>query len=283
MTETALPVVHQELPVTYLRARKGWTGLDLRDLWHYRELLYFLTWRDIKVRYKQAALGVAWAVLQPVVNIVIFTFVFGILLKQNQGGDYPLMTAAGLLPWGLFAGALQRASVSLVSNANLLTKVYFPRLIIPISAVLAGLVDFAISFLVVMGLFIYYGKSLTWNVLWLLPLTLLVVLTSMSVSLWLAALNVQYRDVQHMVPFLITTWMYASPVAYSAGLITGQVTRIIYGLNPMAGVIQGFRWALLGGPPPGELFIVSVVMVMLLFISGLFYFRRMERTFADMV
>jgi lipopolysaccharide transport system permease protein len=144
-------------------------------------------------------------------------------------------------------------------------------------------VDFAISFLVVMGLFIYYGKSLTWNVLWLLPLTLLVVLTSMSVSLWLAALNVQYRDVQHMVPFLITTWMYASPVAYSAGLITGQVTRIIYGLNPMAGVIQGFRWALLGGPPPGELFIVSVVMVMLFFISGLFYFRRMERTFADMV
>ncbi|MDD5368462.1 MAG: ABC transporter permease [Anaerolineaceae bacterium] len=283
MTESVLPGVHQELPVTYLRARHGWSGLDLRDLWHFRELLYFLTWRDIKVRYKQAILGVAWAVLQPVVNIVIFTFVFGTLLKQNQGGDYPLMTAAGLLPWGLFSGALQRASVSLVANANLLTKVYFPRLIIPISAVLAGLVDFAVSFLVVTGLLIYYHTPLTWNVVWLLPLTMLVVLTALSVSLWLSALNVQYRDVQHMVPFLITTWMYASPVAYSAGLVTGRVARIVYGLNPMAGVIQGFRWALLGDSPPGELFIVSVVMVVLLFTSGLFYFRRMERTFADTV
>lgn len=283
MSETTLTANSTYTQITYLRPHKGWAGLDLRDLWRYRELLYFLTWRDIKVRYKQAVLGVAWAVIQPVVNIVIFTFVFGILLQQNSGGDYPLMTAAGLLPWGLFAGALQRSSISLVGNANLLTKVYFPRLIIPISSVLAGVVDFAISFLVVMGLFIYYRQPLTWNVLWLVPLTLLVVLTALSVGLWLSALNVQYRDVQHMVPFLITTWMYASPVAYSAALVTGRVTRIIYGLNPMAGVIQGFRWALLGGSPPGELFIVSVIMVILLFVTGLFYFRRMERTFADLV
>ena len=272
-----------ETPVIYLRPRKGWSGLDFAELWRYRELLFFLVWRDVKVRYKQAVLGVAWAVIQPVVNIVIFSFVFGTLLGQNKNGIYPLMTAVGLLPWGLFAGALQRSSVSLVGNSNLLTKVYFPRLIIPLSAVMAGLVDFAISFVVVVGLLIYYGQPLTWNALWLIPLTLLTLVTALAVGLWLSALNVQYRDVQHMVPFLITTWMYASPVAYAADLVTGRITRLIYGLNPMAGVIQGFRWALLGGTPPGELFMVSAAVVVILFVSGLFYFRRMERTFADTV
>ncbi|HEX9013361.1 MAG TPA: ABC transporter permease [Anaerolineaceae bacterium] len=271
--------------VITLRPRRGWTDINLREMWRYRELLYFLTWRDIKVRYKQAALGVAWAVIQPVVNIVIFTFVFGGLFKLDQGGtvNYPLLSAAGLLPWGLFAAALQRSSVSLVGNSNLLTKVYFPRLIIPISSVLAGLVDFSISLVVVFALMVYYRVAFTWNLLWLVPLTLLVLVTGLAVGLWLSALNVQYRDVQQAVPFLITTWMYASPVAYSAGLVTGQVTRIIYGLNPMAGVIQGFRWAIMGGPPPGELFIVSITMVVVLFVTGLFYFRRMERTFADLV
>jgi lipopolysaccharide transport system permease protein len=271
--------------VIYLRPRRGWTDLNLREMWRYRELLYFLTWRDIKVRYKQAALGVTWAVIQPVVNIVIFTFVFGGLFKLDQGGtvNYPLLSAAGLLPWNLFASALQRSSVSLVGNSNLLTKVYFPRLIIPISSVLSGLVDFAISLVVVLGLMIYYRAPVTWDLLWLLPLTLLCLVTGLAVGLWLSALNVQYRDVQQMVPFLITTWMYASPVAYTADLVTGPLTRIIYGLNPMAGVIQGFRWAIMGGTPPGELFLVSVVMVVVLFISGLYYFRRMEKTFADLV
>jgi lipopolysaccharide transport system permease protein len=272
------------LDVITIRAMQGWSSLNLRDLWKYRELLYFLVWRDIKVRYKQAILGVAWAILLPLVNVVIFTFVFGILLKQNQSSpDYPLLSAVGLLPWGLFAGALQRCSGSLVGNTNLITKVYFPRLIIPVASVLGGLVDFGISSLVVFGLMIYYRTPASWTMLWLLPLTLLVVITSLSVGLWLSALNVQYRDVGHLVPFLITTWMYASPVAYSANLITGSITRFVYGLNPMAGVIQGFRWAIMGGDPPGELFIVSIVIVMILFISGLFYFRRMERTFADMI
>jgi lipopolysaccharide transport system permease protein len=271
--------------VIYLRPRRGWTDLNLREMWRYRELLYFLTWRDIKVRYKQAALGVTWAVIQPVVNIVIFTFVFGGLFKLDQGGtvNYPLLSAAGLLPWNLFASALQRSSVSLVGNSNLLTKVYFPRLIIPISSVLSGLVDFGISLLVVLGLMLYYRAPISWDLLWLLPLTLLCLVTGLSVGLWLSALNVQYRDVQQMVPFLITTWMYASPVAYDANLVSGQLARILYGLNPMAGVIQGFRWAIMGGSPPGELFLVSVVMVVILFVSGLYYFRRMEKTFADLV
>jgi lipopolysaccharide transport system permease protein len=219
-----------------------------------------------------------------VVNVVIFTFVFGILLKQNQStADYPLLSAVGLLPWGLFAGALQRCSSSLVGNTNLITKVYFPRLIIPVSSVLSGLVDFGISSLVVLGFMLYFKVPASWTLLWLLPLTLLVVLTSLAVGLWLSALNVQYRDVTHIVPFLITTWMYASPVAYSASLVTGRILRIVYGLNPMAGVIQGFRWAIMGGDPPGELFIVSIIMVVVLLISGLFYFRRMERTFADTI
>jgi lipopolysaccharide transport system permease protein len=270
--------------VIAIRPSRGWTALNLRDLWKYRELLYFMIWRDIKVRYKQAILGIAWAILLPVVNIVIFTFVFGILLKQNQSGvNYPLLSAVGLLPWGLFAGGLQRCSHSLVGNTNLITKVYFPRLIIPFASVLSGLVDYGISSLVVFTLILYYRVPLSWTMLWILPLTLLVVLTSLAVGLWLSALNVQYRDVQHIVPFLITTWMYASPVAYSADLVTGRIMRIVYGLNPMAGVIQSFRWAIMGGDPPGELFVVSIFAVLVLFISGLFYFRRMERTFADTI
>ncbi len=280
----AASLAKNPIPLLVIRPSHGWSALNLRDLWTYRELLYFMVWRDIKVRYKQAVLGIAWAVLMPVVNIVIFTFVFGILFHLNQSTpEYPLLSAVGLLPWGLFAGALTRCSLSLVNNTNLITKVYFPRLIIPVSSVLAGLVDFGISFLIVLCLMIYYGTPFTWNLLWLLPLTLLVIVTALAVGLWLAALNVQYRDVTHIVPFLVTTWMYASPVAYSAGLVTGRITTIVYGLNPMAGVIQGFRWAIMGGSPPGELFIVAIVMTAILFISGLYYFRRMERTFADTI
>jgi lipopolysaccharide transport system permease protein len=273
-----------EVPVVYLRPPKGWSALNLRDLWFYRELIYFMTWRDIKVRYKQAFLGISWAILNPVLTMVIFSVIFGNLAKlPSEGIPYPLFSFAGLLPWNLFAMALQRSSTSLVSNSNLLTKIYFPRLVIPFSSVLAALVDFGLSFLVMLGLMVYYHVWPTWNMLWLVPLALLAITTAMSVGIWLSAFNVQYRDVQQMVPFLINAWMYASPVAYSAGLIPAGKWQIIYGLNPMAGVIQGFRWALLGGNPPDKLLVVSIVVVILLLISGLFYFRRMERTFADTI
>jgi len=277
-------LIKSEPPTVHIKPSTGWTALNLHDLWNYRELLYFMVWRDIKVRYKQAVLGIAWAVLMPVINIVIFTFVFGVLFHQNDSTpNYPLLSAVGLLPWGLFNGALTRCSVSLVANTHLITKVYFPRLIIPVASVLAGLVDFGVSALIVLCLMLFYHTPFTWSLLWLLPLTLLVIVTSLSVGLWLAALNVQYRDVTHIVPFLAQAWMYASPVAYSAGLVTGRITTIVYGLNPMAGVIQGFRWAIMGSSPPGVLFVVAIIMVTILFVSGLYYFRRMERTFADTI
>jgi lipopolysaccharide transport system permease protein len=273
-----------ELPMIQIRPTKGWAALNLRDLWLYRELIYFLTWRDIKVRYKQAVLGIAWAILQPILTMIIFSFIFGNLAKlPSDGIPYPLFSFAAVLPWQLFSSALHRSSISLVGNANLLTKVYFPRLIIPFSAVMASLVDFGIAFLVMIGLMIYYQVWPTLMMLWIIPLTLLALLTALAVSLWLSALNVQYRDVQHMIPFLTQFWMYASPVAYSADLIPTGTWRIIYGLNPMAGVIQGFRWALLGAKPPDILLVISIVIVLLLLVSGLFYFRRMEKTFADMV
>jgi len=281
----ALGKIHnKDLPLSIYEPTHGWLSLRLGELWHYRELLYFLTWRDIKIRYKQTALGVAWAVLQPLITMVIFSVIFGQLAKlPSDGIPYPVFSYAALLPWGLFSGALQRAGTSLVTNANLITKVYFPRLVIPISAVAAGLVDFVISFVVLLGLILYYKITLTWTILTIPLFVLLAVLTATAVSLWLSALNVQYRDVQHMIPFLIQAWMYASPVAYSAGLIPSGKWRILYGLNPLVGVIQGFRWALLGAEPPDELMLVSVLMVIVLLVTGLFYFRRMERTFADVV
>jgi lipopolysaccharide transport system permease protein len=273
-----------DLPVIQIRPTRGWAALNLKDLWIYRELVFFLTWRDIKVRYKQAVLGVAWAVLQPLMTMVIFSFIFGNLAKlPSDGIPYPLFSYAAILPWQLFSSALQRSSVSLVGNANLLTKVYFPRLIIPFSAVMASLVDFGIAFLVMIGLMIYYQIWPTLLMLWVIPLTLLSLITALAVSLWLSALNVLYRDVQHMVPFLTQFWMYASPVAYSATLIPTGFWRIIYGLNPMVGVIQGFRWAILGAQPPDLLLIASFAIVTMLLVTGLFYFRRMEKTFADMV
>ena len=276
-------------PTVYLRPSKGWIPLNLADLWAYRELVYFLTWRDIKVRYKQAALGILWAVLQPVMIMVVFTVIFGRLagLKPDAGipqAWYPVFSLAALLPWQLFQAALQRSSVSLVGNANLLTKVYFPRLIIPFSAVAAGLVDFLISLVVLFALMLAYGVPFTWNLLWLPLLVLLALMTALAVGLWLSALNVQYRDVQQIVPFLLQAWMYASPVAYSIDLIPAEGPwRLLYGLNPMTGVIQGFRWALLGSSPPDQLMVISIVMVIILLVSGLFYFRRMERKFADLV
>jgi lipopolysaccharide transport system permease protein len=272
------------LPVKIIEPSRGWAPLNLRELWAYRELLYFLTWRDVKVRYKQAALGVAWAVIQPIMTMVIFSVIFGNLAKlPSDGIPYPVFSFVALLPWQLFAGSLQRAGTSLVGNANLLTKVYFPRLIIPLSAIGAGLVDFAISFLVLLGLMVYFGIMPTIAIFTLPLFILLALLTALAVGLWLSALNVQYRDVQHLIPFLIQAWMYASPVAYSAGLIPAGPARLVYGLNPLAGVIQGFRWALLGASPPDEMLWVSVAVVLVLLVSGLYYFRRMEQTFADVV
>lgn len=273
-----------ETPVIYLRPPRGWSALNLRDLWMYRELVYFMTWRDIKVRYKQAVLGISWAILQPLLTMVIFSVIFGNLAKlPSDGIPYSLFSFAGLLPWQLFANGLSRASTSLVMNSNLLTKVYFPRLIIPFAAVSAALVDFFLACLVMTGLMIFFHVTPTWRILWVVPFALLALLTATAVGLWLSALNVQYRDVQQMVPFLVQAWMYASPVAYSAGLIPSGKWQIIYGLNPMAGVIQGFRWALLGAAPPNDLMILSSVMVLVILVTGLFYFKRMERSFADTV
>ena len=271
--------------LTMIKPSRGWVALNLKDLWKYRELVYFLIWRDIKVRYKQAALGVAWAIIQPLLTMVIFSVVFGKFgkLPTDNSIPYPLFTFAALLPWQLFASALQRAGTSLVGSANLITKIYFPRLIIPISAVVGGIADFAISFLILIGLMLYYRVYPTWNVLWIIPFTLLTFITALAVGLWLSAMNVRYRDVQQMIPFLIQAWMFASPVAYSAKLITDRTWQLIYGLNPLAGIIQGFRWAMLGGTPPGELMWISASVMVILLISGLYYFRRMEKTFADTV
>jgi len=267
-----------------IRPSHGWLSIRFHELWLYRELLYFLTWRDIKVRYKQAALGVAWAVFQPLLTMVIFSVIFGQLAKlPSDGIPYPVFSYVALLPWQLFAGALQRSGVSLVGNSNLLTKVYFPRLIIPFSAVAAGFVDFVIAFAVLLGLMAWFGIKPTWMMVTLPAFVLLAMLSALAVGLWLSALNVQYRDVQQMIPFLIQAWMYASPVAYSTNLVPSGPWRIVYGLNPMAGVIQGFRWALLGAPPPNELTFLSVAVVCVLLVTGLLYFRRMERTFADVV
>lgn len=270
--------------VTFLKPAKGWLSIDFKELWRYRELIYFLTWRDIKVRYKQAVLGIAWAVLQPLMTMVIFTVIFGTLLKTpSQGIPYPLFSLTALLPWQLFASALQRSSTSLVGNANLLTKIYFPRLAIPMASIFAALVDFLISFVVLIGVMIYYRYMPGWNALWVPLLVLLALLTALAVGLWLSALNVQYRDIQQIVPFLVQVWMYASPIVYPIETIPEGVWRWLYSLNPMVGVIQGFRWALLGGTPPDLTLVISVAMVLILLVSGLYYFRRMEKTFADIV
>lgn len=271
-------------PIIVLKPSQGWLGIDFKELWRYRELVFFLTWRDIKVRYKQALLGFSWAILQPLLTMAIFTVIFGVLLKTpSQDIPYPLFSLTALLPWQLFATALQRSSVSLVGNANLLTKIYFPRLAIPLSSVFAALVDFGVSFIVLLGVMVYYQYWPGWNMLWLLPMVLLALLTALAVGLWLSALNVQYRDVQHMVPFIIQVWLYASPIVYPIEIIPEGIWRNLYSLNPMVGVIQGFRWALVGGSPPDINALISILVVIVILISGLFYFRRMEKTFADIV
>jgi len=267
-----------------IQPSRGWVSLKLRDVWEYRELLYFLAWRDIKVRYKQTVLGASWAILQPVLTMVLFSVVFGRLLQAPSDGiPYPIFTFCALLPWQLFAHALTQSSNSLVSNKHLITKVYFPRLVIPISAILAGLVDFGIAFVVLLGMMLYYGITPTAAIVTLPLFLLLAIATALAVGLWLSALNVQYRDVRHTIPFLTQIWLFATPVAYASSLIP-EPWRAWYGLNPMAGVVEGFRWALLGQTgSPGSLVLVSALAVAILLVGGLMYFRRMEKSFADIV
>ena len=265
----------------------GWWAIPLREIWKYRELLYFLVWRDIKVRYKQTAIGIAWVVLQPLMNMAIFTIVFGRLARlPSEGLPYPVFYFSALVPWAYFAYSLSYATNTVVDNQNLLTKVYFPRLVLPISAVLSGLVDFSIGFvallLVTLGYRIVPGVSM----LWLPVLLLLAVCTALGVGLWLSALNALYRDVRYVMPFLVQFWMFASPVAYPSSLVTRRWPHWgwIYGLNPMAGVIDGFRWALTGrGEAPGPILLASAAMVAVVLLGGLMFFSRMEGTVADLV
>jgi len=273
-----------DFPKIVIRPSGGWVSLRLGDLWAYRELLYFLVWRDIKVRYKQTVLGAAWAVIQPFFTMVVFTIFFGQLAKvPSDGLPYPVFAYCGLLPWQLFSYALTQSGNSLVANQNLITKVYFPRLVIPLAACLAGIVDFGIAFLVLLGMMIFYGITPT-AAMASLPIFLLFALaTALGVGLWLSAMNVRYRDVRYTIPFLTQVWLFATPIAYPSSLIPAK-WRAIYGLNPMAGVVEGFRWALLGkGELPGPLVGISLAAVVVLLTGGLYYFRRMERTFADVV
>lgn len=269
---------------TVLEPPKGWAPLELRELWKFRELLFFLTWRDIKVRYKQTALGAAWAVLQPVLTMILFSVIFGNLAKlPSDGFPYPIFTFSALLPWQLFAFALSQSSNSLVGNQNLISKVYFPRLVVPFSSVLAGVLDFAIAFIVLIGLMIFYGIPITPAIV-LLPLFLLFAITSaLAVGLWLSALNVKYRDIRYVVPFLTMFWMYATPIAYSSSLIP-EKWLWLYSLNPMTGVVEGFRWALLGRSSIDLVSLgISICVVIILLIGGLYYFKRMESSFADVI
>ncbi len=258
--------------------------MRLDELWEYHDLIYFLVWSDIKVRYKQTVLGVTWAVLQPFLTMVVFTIIFSKLAKvPSDGLPYPIFAFAGLLPWQLFANALTKSSNSLVNNTNLITKSYFPRLILPLSSVVVGLVDFFLAFLVLIGMMFYYGITPTYGVLMLPLFIILAIAISLSVSIWLSALNVQYRDVRNTIPFLMQFWLFMTPIAYPSSLVP-EKWRFIYGLNPMAGVVEGFRWGLLGKTnETGPMIIVSVIIVILLLVGGLIYFRRMERTFADII
>jgi lipopolysaccharide transport system permease protein len=272
------------IPPIRIEANRGWVSLKLREVWEYRELLFFLTWRNIQVRYKQTALGVTWAVIQPLFTMLVFSLFFGRLAKvPSDGVPYPIFAFAALVPWTFFSNGLSQSSNSLVGNSNLIKKVYFPRLTIPISTVLSGLVDFMLAFLMLLGMIFYYGIVLTSNVLWIPLLLLLALVTSLGVGLWLSALNVQYRDVQHAVPFLTQFWMFSTPIAYPSSMLS-EPWRTLYGLNPMVGVVEGFRWALLGTQTgPGAILIASSLVAALILVGGAFYFRRMEKTFADVI
>lgn len=296
------------LPHKRLEPSRGWVSLKLSELWAYRELLYFLTWRDIKVRYKQTVLGAAWAIIQPFMTMIVFTLFFGGLAKiPSDGIPYPIFSYTALVPWSFFAAGLSMSSNSLVGSANLIKKVYFPRLVIPIATVLSGVIDFLLAFIVLLLMMAFYlitvpvqtvettplvqdvinqaqGIQITANVIFLPYFLLLAFVTALGVGLWLSAMNVQFRDVRYTIPFITQFWLFITPIAYPSSLIENDLVRALYGINPMTGVVEGFRWALLGvDTAPGPILIVSSTAAILLLISGLFYFRRMEKTFADVV
>jgi lipopolysaccharide transport system permease protein len=284
-TAIALARPATDLPMIRIEPSKGWVSLKLRELWEYRELLYFLTWRDIKVRYKQTVLGAAWAVIRPFCTMVVFSVFFGKLAQiPSDGIPYPIFSYAALVPWTFFAHGLSQSSDSLVGGARLIKKVYFPRLAMPISTVLSGIVDFGLAFVVLLGMMLAFGIVPTVNVLWLPLFLLLALITALGTGLWLSAMNVQFRDVRYTVPFITQFWMFITPIAYPSSLIEDPLLRTLYGLNPMTGVVEGFRWALLGtGTAPGLVIIASSAAALVLLTSGAFYFRRMEKTFADVV
>jgi len=280
----ATPVSASSEPVLVIQPSRVWFRLDLAALWQYRELLYFLVWRDLKVRYKQTAIGATWAILQPLMTMVIFTVIFGHFAKiPSDGLPYPIFAYTALLPWTYFASALSRSSSSVVAEAHLISKVYFPRAVLPLAGTVSGIIDFAVAFPLLLGMMIWYGIMPAWGLL-ALPLFLLLALaTALAVGLWCSALNVRYRDVGYTIPFLTQCWMYASPVAYPVSLVP-ENWRFVYSLNPMAGVVEGFRWALLGKQGPDFVVMaVSTVVVALLLVGGLVFFKHMERTFVDVV
>ena len=271
------------VPTIIIRPPRKWVPVDFKELWEYRELLYFFTWRDVKLRYKQTGLGIAWAIIQPLFLMVVFSLFFGGLAQiPSDGVPYPLFSLAALLPWTLFAEGMTRSTISMVSNAGIMTKVYFPRLIMPAASIMSPLVDFCVAFGILIIMMAYYGFVPTINVIFLPLLVVFAMMTSLAVGLWLSALNVKYRDFQYTVPFLIQIWLFASPVVYPASMVPEQF-RFLYALNPMSGVIEGFRWALLGTNPPSTMIFISLVVVIVLLVSGVFYFRRMEQYFADIV
>jgi lipopolysaccharide transport system permease protein len=283
-TQVAMAAKSPGSSVVRIEAHRRWLALDLGELWAYRDLVYFFVWRDIKVRYKQTVIGAAWAVLQPVLTMLVFSLFFGKLAKiPSQGLPYPIFYYSALLPWMYYATAMQSATNVVVEQQRMIAKIYFPRVVLPIASVMSGLLDFAISFAVLLVLMAYYRIVPTGAVIWLPLFTLLAILTALGVGLWLSALNAMYRDVRFVVPFLVQFWMFASPVAYPSSLVPAK-WRWLYGLNPMAGVIEGFRWALTGhGDPPSILLAASSGAVVLLVLSGLVYYHAMEGTIADVV
>jgi lipopolysaccharide transport system permease protein len=276
--------VRSDPPITYVRPARRWVALDLRELWRYRRLMYLLAWRDVTIRYRRTILGGVWAVLQPFLTMVVFVIVFGRFARfPSEGIPYPLFVYAALLPWQLFANALSRAAASMVGNASLLTKVYFPRLLIPLASALTGVIDFLAGFVVLIAMLVYYGFAPglgVLNLLWIAPLA---VVTALGIGLWLAALNVKYRDVGNAIPFLIQIWLYLTPVLYPSSLVPSRWRRL-FDLNPMAAVVETFRWALLGSAhPPAAAILTAAAVVALLLVSGLYFFRSMEYEFADVV
>lgn len=276
--------MHETGGVIRVEPTRGWVRLHLGELWHFRSLMYFLTWRDVKVKYKQTTLGIVWAVLQPVLNTIIFTIVFGRFIRVRTPGDVPyeIFAFAGMLMWGFFATALNSAAGSVVGNANLISKVYFPRLIVPVSGVAGALPDFAVGFVLLLVLMPFYGL-MPGPAMLLVPVFLfLAIVTALGVGIWLAALTARYRDFRYIVPFLVQFWFFASPVAYPSNEIT-QPWRTLYGLNPMTGVIEGFRWGVLRQQPPSTMILLSAAVSVFFLITGLYYFRRVEKTFADLI